>query len=269
MIHKDHEGVSEARNAGIKNCRGDWIGFVDSDDWPDIDMYGVLMDRARESDSDVAMCGYYQFAAGVNTPVKIAMPVSETEAFEDHVKMLIKANGFFTSVWNKLFKREVIVRTAKTILMDPELSYGEDEVWLYEVLRECRRVCYVSDPLYHYRKTENSLSKKNNLSKEFMTLLKAKDRAVEMLPSTGETRSIFGKRYYYDLLRLKMIGYMSRDRRYNRTLKEHMKRYQADWFKSKEISTRRKFKDVLVNICMAIRMPRIIVKKIYDFHLHN
>ena len=56
VIHQPNNGVSFARNTGIENAKGDYIGFVDADDWIDIDMYDSLLKEASRSEADVVMC---------------------------------------------------------------------------------------------------------------------------------------------------------------------------------------------------------------------
>ena len=59
VIHKPNGGVSSARNAAIDAATGDFIGFVDSDDWIENDVYELLMKSLNENGSDIAFCGYY------------------------------------------------------------------------------------------------------------------------------------------------------------------------------------------------------------------
>ncbi len=60
VIHKENGGVSSARNAGLKRAAGDWIGWVDPDDWVEPDMYQYLLENARKFGADIAVCGHHK-----------------------------------------------------------------------------------------------------------------------------------------------------------------------------------------------------------------
>lgn len=57
VIHQSNEGVSGARNVGLRIAKGEFIGFVDSDDWIEADMYEYLLQNIQQQDADIAICG--------------------------------------------------------------------------------------------------------------------------------------------------------------------------------------------------------------------
>ena len=60
VFHTENKGLSCARNLGLDSANGDWIGFVDSDDWIELDMYEVLLRKAEKTGADVVECGVYE-----------------------------------------------------------------------------------------------------------------------------------------------------------------------------------------------------------------
>lgn len=110
VIHKINGGLSDARNAGLEIAKGEYIGFVDSDDYISEDMYEFLYNLAIENDLDVAMCA----SCNVYEDGKVKRPkVFETLFFDKKEKIienlfLNKADGLSISVCNKLFKKYVL-----------------------------------------------------------------------------------------------------------------------------------------------------------------
>lgn len=264
VIHKVNEGVSEARNTGIKECTGQLIGFVDGDDWIDPEMYQTLVERLLKSEADVVMCGYYDYPYGLDKPIIKGNLVTEDGTFEETAISIIKRNGYFTSVWNKLFRRKCIFREDKTILMDPTLSYGEDEVWLYEVLRNCDIISFVPQPLYHWRPREGSMTRIHVLSKHKTSIVNAKKRALELLPSSKSVQSMAKGMIYNSLCGLKTIAYITKDRDNYKKISEFISPFRFDYIRSTEIRAVRKIKMCLLETLMIIRMPAVFIEKIYN-----
>ena len=99
VFHTENRGLSCARNLGLDNARGEWIGFVDSDDWIETDMYEVLLKRAEETEADIVECGVLEEHPN-RTGKRQEYLVTGTEA----VIMLIHRE-LSNAVWNKLWKK--------------------------------------------------------------------------------------------------------------------------------------------------------------------
>ena len=112
VFHKENGGVSSARNIGLENATGQYIAFVDPDDWIEPNMYETIITQFEKSDVDAVFCGYWEnFSDEVKRNPVIHMPekhdiVSGRDAL---YQCLIKMeDGYFTSVWNNVFKSEVV-----------------------------------------------------------------------------------------------------------------------------------------------------------------
>lgn len=145
IIDKPNGGVSSARNACLKIASGDYIGFCDSDDFVEIDMYEKLV-KAIESNN-------YDLCA-VNTdciyPDKHVIIDSGIRNNQDNHKLLIDA---YTVLWNKLYKKELL----EGIFMKEGYIY-EDVLFLYQIYPRVKRMGSIDETLYHYPQNDNSIT---------------------------------------------------------------------------------------------------------------
>ncbi len=154
VLHKPNGGLSHSRNAGIALARGQYLAFVDADDWLEPEMYQRML-RAREEEScDAVACGFR----------RVYRDRCEPETFEKEATLrhdgirglaedLMKAR-VFGSVWRWLYAREAVMRCR----YDEEVRYGEDLLYNLEFLKHADCIRLIPDVLYNYNKTnENSI----------------------------------------------------------------------------------------------------------------
>jgi glycosyltransferase involved in cell wall biosynthesis len=145
VIHKQNGGVSSARNIGIKNSNGEFIQFVDSDDYIDENMCKELIDTINRDDSDLVICGYKivseQNVTSVSYSNKSVRGLWDlTEDFSSLYK-----DGFLNSPWNKLYKRKYIKS-----LFNEDLSLGEDLLFNLEYFKNIDKISIIKDCSYNY-----------------------------------------------------------------------------------------------------------------------
>lgn len=151
VIHKENGGVSSARNAGIKEAHGEFLLFVDSDDYVEPDMAEELLQYIGKA--DLAICGYHHHYMGrdVEKVPKIEKWIG-AESF-----LMLYGEGYLNMPWNKLFRRKLVGS------FDEGLSLGEDLLFNLDYLRRASGgVAIVQRPLHHYiqNDTGNTLSSK-------------------------------------------------------------------------------------------------------------
>ena len=107
VFHTENRGLSAARNLGLDNATGDWIGFVDSDDWIEPDMYEVMLRKAEETGADIVECGYIiEYVKKQKKCSAIQKIVPSVETIEALINGKIQ-----TRVWNKIYCGKLFTET--------------------------------------------------------------------------------------------------------------------------------------------------------------
>ena len=145
VIHKTNGGLSDARNCGLRIARGDYIIFIDSDDWVDTDMMKVLISTAIKYEADIVNCQFVEEKnRNTNTKLQPRYPLMAATASEG-IFLLIKDTIVTNHVWRNLFKKEV--------LHDIEFPKGknfEDIHIMHEIFFKSKKIVFIGDVLYHY-----------------------------------------------------------------------------------------------------------------------
>lgn len=161
VMQKDNGGPASARKAGLRVASGQYIGFVDSDDWIEENMYELLYQKAGEYQADMVTCGFC--LEGNYTTMHMDTVAQGLYAGEDMQKLRDKAiynlaeksSGLKASLCYKLFKRELIC-DAQYMVPD-EITMADDKMCLLTALLECNSVYVFHKALYHYRIRANSI----------------------------------------------------------------------------------------------------------------
>lgn len=262
VIHQENTGVSGARNAGIMASAGDYLGFVDADDWIEPGMYRALLESIVRDGSDVAMCGYFDYPDGTDRPVAKGVFPVPVSGYREAVYPILRRNGYFSSVCNKLFDRKAIFRQEGVVLMDPSLAYGEDEEWLFRVISRCERLTFVPDPCYHWRPRTGSRTRTVRIDECHLSLLKAKQKVIRMLPDDPEVRRFARGRMFNDCHILKVNAYLSGQADLYTRVSGEIGNARCDWLRTSGISLARKVKVIVLDILMRIRAPKTFVRRI-------
>lgn len=152
VIHKKNGGLSDARNAGLDICTGEWIGFVDSDDYISKNMYEKLYDSAIETKSDVSVC---QSINDKNGRLLYSDYKGKREILLSKEEMINRmfCRGIYASVCLKLYKKEVF-----SILRFPVGRNHEDAFIILSIIDKTSRMVIIPDALYYYRLRINSIT---------------------------------------------------------------------------------------------------------------
>lgn len=151
VIHKPNGGLSDARNAGLEIATGEYVGFIDSDDYIAPDMYRVLYDAITKHHADVAVCSSQNVC---ESETKI-FPVSQgnVRVYTGNESSYALFTGAITHfAWNKLYKRSLF-----SSIRFPLGKIYEDLFTTYRVLRTCHTVVHTNTALYFYRIRNDSI----------------------------------------------------------------------------------------------------------------
>lgn len=151
LIDQKNKGVSIARNIGIEKATGEYIGFIDSDDYVEFDMYEKMYQKAKEKDFDMVTCD-----------VMIHYPdhdVYRTSGI-DHDCYDLKQEkqnivNVYAVIWNKIYKRKLLLDTKITFKKD---VWYEDILYLYSVMPNFKTIGVVKEALNHYVQREGSIT---------------------------------------------------------------------------------------------------------------
>lgn len=169
VIHKKNGGLGFARNSGLDVATGDYIAFVDSDDYLDVTMYEKLMKQAEATDSDIVFCGHIkELSNGEKIPVS---DFKETKVF-DKKYLLLLSQGFFKpsefkqglltmSVWHAIYRRSII----NCRFHSEREVCSEDISFQVETMLNSSKVSFIPDALYVYCYNGESLSNSYSIDK--------------------------------------------------------------------------------------------------------
>ncbi len=156
VIHKENSGVSDTRNRGIDAARGEYLQFVDSDDWITPESTLFFVRAAQEEDSDMVIADFYRVIGDRVSQKGNIEEEGVLKPEEFAIQMIEKPADFYYGVlWNKFFKRSIVQEYQ--IRMDDSISWCEDFIFNMEYLRHARSIRVLKVPVYYYVKTKGSL----------------------------------------------------------------------------------------------------------------
>lgn len=162
VIHKQNAGVSAARNAGIEIATGDYIGFVDSDDYIQPQMFEKLLKNITDNKSQLAVCGLFK------DELQIKADNCQCAASDAALAMLfniIDYPYFEGYVWNKLYDSEII--KVNNLRFDISLKMSEDTLFNFKYLQYADKVSILNSSEYHYVYRAMSVMNNKNLDNDF------------------------------------------------------------------------------------------------------
>lgn len=152
IITKENEGLSAARNDGLKVASGEYIGYVDSDDWVDVDFYKKLYCAAIKYNSEIACANIMRTGKNIEKP---KLKYDKENFYTDNKSKLNAADVPFQNyVWNKIYNRKSLINT--NIQFIKGKAY-EDIPWSIQVISRLKGLVTVPNVNYYYRRTKSSI----------------------------------------------------------------------------------------------------------------
>ena len=155
-LHKPNGGQADARNYGLIHSTGDYIGFVDDDDYLDPQMYEILIRNAINNDIQLSCCANYMVYSDekvVNRFANMKTGLYNSDIFIHNI--LYQTKNASGAVWNKIFSRALI-----DDMVFPSGSQYEDYWMMIRLLYKVKKVYFDSTPLYYWTQSDTSQSKR-------------------------------------------------------------------------------------------------------------
>lgn len=239
VIHKPNGGLSDARNAGTAEAKGDYIVYIDSDDFVLADDF---LHKVAQKAADNPDLIFYKYAKYFDADGKLAdCPFSyefaeEASTYAERIRRLVEADAFYGMAWIKAIKR--IVLTDNDISFEVGLL-GEDMEWNYHVIYHSHSIALIDEAFIAYRQREGSITsthKLKNLTDFIYVLEKWANRIREDDSDDAWKRALYGSlaKYYSNL-------YVVYARLTDKTKRQYKKRIKAlDWLWQYSLSHRPK-----------------------------
>lgn len=256
---QEASGVSAARNRGLQLSKGSYITFLDADDEIEPDYVECLYNafavfrKQHQMEADFTVCGYRTVSLDskekpdTKEPDQekdflkyktgaVHLPGKETYADRGIMEALFTDEGFFSAVWNKMFRRETLLTEAGDwILFTEDIHIAEDTLWLTKVLKNARYGAVVQRPLYTWiRRTESATGGQKgveiSLDPEKMSVIRAYKLMTEELKSYDSNLSHYTQKVYMGLLRDFLVeAYRQKNGKIVKKLMKQAIREQADF----------------------------------------
>lgn len=159
-VHKQNGGESSARNVGLRMMMGEYVGFMDCDDWIEPEMYEKLVIAITEKNVDMAASAWYkdfdEASIRIENQLLVSKEVFEREALLNYIYQRDYYRGF-TYMWNKLYRRGLFYdEGGQLILFDEDLMLGGDVLYLGRLALNTKRAFYLDEAFYHYFQRDTS-----------------------------------------------------------------------------------------------------------------
>ena len=164
-IHKENGGLSEARNTGIKAASGEYLTFIDSDDWVDAKLLSTLL-QGINPEVTISACGFYTVRNGISKAWRSGEDKYQVYSSVEAVRNMMYGHSIDTSAWAKLFHKSCF----KEVLFPVGHLY-EEVATTYRLMLTQNRVSITTRPLYYYVKHPGSIVS-SSFSKKHMDMLK-------------------------------------------------------------------------------------------------
>lgn len=198
VIHSTNEGASAARNKGLENAKGEWVTFIDSDDWVESNHLQCFMSQLNK-DTDLCINSFVTDLKYGSRPFYYPK-LATTNNLQSIETIFTSLKMHFQFLWNKIFRRELIEK--HNIRFDTKLSLGEDNVFILDFLNYVNGISSSSDCTYHYDQTDEnplSLGRRKRSNEELCYQLAMNCNAILKLYNMYKLKIVFeyASDYYY------------------------------------------------------------------------
>lgn len=260
-VFKENSGVSDTRNKGLDIAKGDYIGFVDGDDYIEPNMYEILLNNAVENDADISHCGYQRvFPTRVDYYYNTGKKVIQDN--KKGIRDIIVGDYVEPGIWNKLYRKSTI----ENVFMPADIKINEDVLFNFYAFSIARKSIYFDMPLYNYVLRDGSASQsKVNRNILFDPVIVSKIIFNECSEKFNTLKGFSYQRYFYcvvgmfrSVYRNKLSDFLDEAYEYKKELLDVTVNFQ--------IKRRLKIEKFLFNHCNKLYF---LVYRFYDKFRYN
>ncbi len=241
VIHKENGGVSSARNAGLNLANGQYIAFVDSDDYIEADYLESLLKPFTEQSIQLSVCGYF-FHSEICAPKCMTLEGNSMHYLLFNCVEYPYIEGY---LWNKLYLSSII--RENHLQFNEKYRMCEDTLFNFEYFQYVKNAYVVNEPLYHYIVRENSAMKKKPESNE-LAMKELIDYFIGCTEDTRTLNALIGWAFKY-WIRIIDISYYHNDISEYRNVRVLIKKYRKSLLKNNDLTRVEKLFVLLLNYC--------------------
>ena len=242
LVNKKNGGLSDARNSGIDKSNGEFLYFLDSDDFIENNTIELMMKKMAEHNSEIVISNRYHYYDNGKKIIKFKM--EKNDLILDTETSLFELNNFKyydMSACSKLFKKDLFEQ-----IRFPIKKLCEDFYVMYKILEKSKKIIYISTPLYYYYQREGSISKNKNMNIDFVIAAKEQMEYLEekypkLKNCVRSTYASANMTVYNQVLRAG--GKVDRDKR--KQLQREVKKYIKYVLKNENLILIKKIQSVL------------------------
>lgn len=217
VIHQKNKGLSGARNTGVNVAKGEYVSFVDGDDWIEPEFAEDLYGLSEKYKYDIICGGIIRdYGEGKETKIQYNKFIDNKEYFDEEClfwqKEVLDFNGNISAVYAKLIKRDLMINN--NIFHDENLKQGAEGIMFNMVLfNYVKSIRFKKVYGYHYMYNSNSISSSHN-EENHMYVLRCFQKIREYIEEIGKTDELLGifyNRMIYVIITTAITGYFSPD----------------------------------------------------------
>ena len=235
VIHQENKGVSVARKVGLKESRGRYIIFIDSDDWIEKDYVEELYNAIIDTQADMVACGYYEDYDGFSKTIGDSNGNMKTYSNIDAIKAVNERKDIYSFMWNKIFCREALNELNDSI----PIIIGEDYTIVVKCIYKMKKITTISTPLYHYIQRNSGVCNRGFDKKMFDVVENYKNVYI-FFRDNGESKLLDSFKCYSLLEEMYYVICMSKnnkyDKRFIRIVTEDTREYLIKYLLNKNVS---------------------------------
>lgn len=216
VFHVENGGPSKARNIGLDKATGDWVLFVDADDWVDSNILSEL--NLNENSPDIIFFGFKKCYDNMRQesclPIAFGYTSDRIQIFEHLNDLFNSKDEFFGYSVNKVYKRSIIEKF--NIRFKDELRVREDEVFALDYCQHIDSIMTISFAPYNYRILEESLSHSKQISfRNYQFLIEIEKNLLNFYPSTSFKNAFLNRIYKYYIFSIVECIYLNRQEKFD------------------------------------------------------